>query len=59
METNAKCAYCGAATQLFAAGVPICAKCNEAHKKVPPPAILNPSQSGRRKKKAQKSEQLP
>ena len=33
METNAKCAYCGAATQLFNAGGPIYAKCDDAHER--------------------------
>jgi hypothetical protein len=43
METNAKCAYCGAATQLFNAGVPICAKCDDAHEKDNPArSILEP-----------------
>jgi len=44
METTATCAYCGAATQLFNAGVPICAKCDDAREKVSPPGSLEPTQ---------------
>jgi len=45
METTAKCAYCGAATELFNAGVPISSKCDDAREKVsPPPGSLEPTQ---------------
>jgi len=45
METTAKCAYCGAATQLFNAGIPICTECDAAHEKENPAKwILEPMQ---------------
>ena len=36
METTVTCAYCGAATQLFKADVPVCKNCDDAHEKVNP-----------------------
>ena len=42
----AKCVSCGAETQLFAAGVPVCLKCVEARDKdeqKPKPATTEPA----------------